>query len=278
MTQFVMPVVEYASVKGVALASGPDFVMNDRQLAIAMVRSILTVNSGKASRKYVAAIVRPTLQFMLDWSRAPDLQISSAFLEVVRDFSVTGRIGELAQGVCFAYWKWARGYSWITDFGPWATSLTPPYSGKKSPDFVMLNLIAGDVALMEAKGTRSEKYKPPMGAALRQCRAALGKVLASRGFGSILVLDSKATKGRGTLHIRDPEGVAEITDEMKHYLFRRSYASWFDMVGDDGRAKECRQMPNIEGELMKSIMPVERARRTRPSPLRAITAEALGFA
>lgn len=111
MTQFSIPVIEYNCVRpGAVKTPAQPFVINERQLVLAIVRSVLTVNSGRESRKYMAVIVKPTLRFLLDWNRAPDLSVSHHFHNVLRDFSATTRIGELAQGVSYAYWKWERGY------------------------------------------------------------------------------------------------------------------------------------------------------------------------
>jgi len=277
MTQFSIPVIEYQSPRpGHALnPPPPQFVVNDRQLIVAMVRSVLTVNSGRASRHYMAAIVKPTMEFLLDWAAAPDLRVSDYFLHVLRDFSATTRIGELAQGVTYAYWKWQRGYSWITDFGPWAAGLNPPYTGKKSPDFVMLNMATNDLAVMESKGTSSWNHKQAMGLALRQCRDAVKHKAFSRGYGSVLTLDTKNHFGKGTLHIRDPERVEELSPELAHYIFRRSYATWFDLVGDEEMAEWCRQEIGL-------VRPISRQRVAEvvggtSSPLSALTAVALGF-
>lgn len=274
MTQFKIPVIEYASDTGVPLALPPcPFSFNERQLIISMVRSILTVNSGKAPRKYMAAIVKPTLQFMIDWHRAPDLQVSSDFSKVFRDFSLTTRIGELAQGISFAYWKWQKGYLCISDFRPWAAGLSSPYVGKKFPDFVMFNPLDGDVAIMEAKGTGLDNHKQPMQRALLQCGSALPHLAVSRSYGSILTLDSESPTRKGTLHIRDPENIAHITDEMKYELFRRSYASWFDITGDDELANWCRQSKGGAGKLQTFNSDFKDSGRK----LRAIISAAIGF-
>jgi hypothetical protein len=280
MTQFTIPSTEYDSKRpGEAIALPPrPFVVNDRQLVVAMVRSTLTVNSGRASRKYLSAIVWPTLQFFLDWDRAPDLRASDAFLRVIRDFSATTRTGELAQGVSYAYWKWQRGYSWIADFGPWAAGLRPRYVGKKSPDFVMLNLATNDLAVMEAKGTGSCCHKKKMGEALRQCRSAAAHPAFSRGFGCVLTLDSRNPTGRGNLHIRDPESPAEFSDKLRYYVFCRSYASWFDLVGDDDMANWCRQGLRVAMRNVNTRMKMVQRRQNSNDQLRAITAAALGFA
>ncbi len=279
MTQFSIPVVEYKSARpgGAKTPAHKPFVINERQLIVSMVRSTLTANSGKASRKYMAAIVKPTLMFLLDRKRSPNFCVSADFLYVLRDFSATTRIGELAQGVSYAFWKWERGYSWIADFGPWAAGLVPAYAGSKSPDFVMLNPITNDIAFMESKGTGSSCHKAPMNRALSQCKAALSHIAVSRGLGCVLTLDSKTPAGIGTLHIRDPEKRVEITDEMKHYLFRHSYASWFDLTGDQEQAAECRQRSPTKKEALENTESVSRRKENFDIALRDITTAAIGF-
>lgn len=279
MTQFKIPVIEYDSSRpGTAIEPPhPYFVVNDRQLVISMVRSILTVNPGQQSRKSLAEIVWPTLRFMLDWTHAPDLIVSTTFLKLFRDFSRTSKIGELAQGVSYAYWKWQRGYAWITDFGPWTAGLHPPYVGTKSPDFVMLNMTTNDLAVMESKGTGSDCHKKKMGEALRQCRAAIAHPAFARGFGSVLTFDSGNPSTPGQLHIRDPEKRAEITEELRYFIFRRSYASWFDLVGDNDLADWCRQEISDGVGLPITEERIDRASQDWFSPLRFLTAAALGF-
>lgn len=279
MPQFSIPVIEYDCARpGAAKPPLQPFIVNDRQLVLAMVRSALTVNSGRASRKYMAAIIKPTLRFLLDWNRPPDLSVSAPFLNVLRDFSATTRIGELAQGVSYAYWKWERGYHWIADFGPWVLGLHPPYAGRKSPDFVMLNPSTNDLAVMESKGTGSDCHKSSMGTALRQCKDAVAHPSFSRSFGSVLTLDSQNPAGAGKLHIRDPEGDAQLSPELSYYIFRRSFASWFDLTGDEELADWCRQEFKAGSDPRQSRREINKDNGGKDSPLRKVIAEALGFA
>ncbi|WP_144090993.1 hypothetical protein [Pseudomonas kilonensis] len=224
----------------------------------------------------MAAIVKPTLQFLIDWARAPDLRVSTDFQHALRDFSSTTRIGELAQGISYAYWTWQRGYSWIADFRPWAVGLVPIYDGEKSPDFVMLNPVTNDLAIMESKGTGAACHKAAMGKALRQCREAVEHSTFTRGFGSILTLDSDNSSGVGTLHIRDPESHSELTDELKYDLFRRSYASWFDLVGDELQANKCRQRSTTSTPQNLDAQ-VDKPRNDSINSLGEIVMVALGF-
>jgi hypothetical protein len=253
------------------------FVVNERQLVVATVRSILTTKPGKAWRKLVAAMVWPTLRFLLNWRRAPDLCLSKEFSNIFRDFSATTRIGELAQGISYAYWHWERGYVWIADFGPWASKLTPSYVGKKSPDFVMFNPVLNDLAVFEAKGSGSPCHKKAMGVALRQCKVAVKHPAFNRGYGSVLTLDSKNLLGFGTLHIRDPDSAAQPSEELQYYVFRRSYASWFDLTGDDELALWCREeFPEAIGAEQHPKRINKRVNATN-SPLTQILVLALGL-
>jgi hypothetical protein len=105
----------------------------------------------------------------------------------------------------------------------------------------MFNTKINDLAVMESKGTGSNCHKAAMGTALRQCKDAVAHPSFSRSYGSVLTLDSTNPAGVGTLHIRDPEGSAELSPELSYYVFRRSFASWFELTGDEELAYWCRQ-------------------------------------
>src|SRR5260370_36240198 len=81
-------------------------VFNDSQLTIGTVRSILTRNALRRARRFTAAMVRPILRFMLRWGTSIPLSTHPLFIGALRDFSVTARIGELAQGVAWTLWHW----------------------------------------------------------------------------------------------------------------------------------------------------------------------------
>jgi hypothetical protein len=242
-----------------------------------MVRSILTHNPGRAARKFVAAIVRPSLLFILDWNRPPDLSLNPAFQNIVRDFSITARIGELAQAVCYSYWHWQTGYRFVADFASFVNGLGFPLPvGSKAPDYIMIDAATGNVALMEAKGTQRRNHASPMAGALRQIRAARQFAPAHRGVACVLALDQPA--GAATLHLRDPENVREVTDSIRHDVFRGSYAAWFDLAGMEEMSDWCRTpLARAErlGRRIASRMIVRRFHAE--DPLQKLVAEALGF-
>jgi hypothetical protein len=280
MPDFSIPVREYdctPNKPGLGVPRTP-FPVNDQQLVVCIARSILTGRATRSSRRFMAAIVRPTLDFMLDWASAPALKLRHDFGKTVKDFSAKSSVGELAQGICYAYWMIGRGYIWVTDFDSWAvdTGVTIPSSSKR-PDYVMFDPASGETVLMEAKGTSSGDHKKAMGEALRQCRAVLEGVYADKGFGCALTLDVDSATGRGCLHLRDPEGVTEGSDRTNYLIFRSSYSSWFEISGDRERAAYFRnaktigvnrQIPNQTNDFKKA---------DRGDPLRSAIARALGI-
>ncbi len=151
-------------------------------------------------------------------------------LGVLRDFSVTTRVGELAQGIAYSYWHWCRGYRTVTDFVSFITSagLAIP-AGAQAADYIMFDPASGNLALMEAKGTRSGDHTQAMASAMRQCRTALTYSHMPRAYGCILTLN--APTGPGVLHVRDPDKLTETSPTLRHDLFRHSYASWFELAG-----------------------------------------------
>lgn len=275
---FEIPVVEYQSSragKAVALPGAfSPFLLKPAVLTVSTVRSILCRNPTVASRKLMAAIVGPTHAFAIDWRRLPKLKLNPAFHGGVRDFSLTSRVGELAQGVSYAYWKWVRGYSWISDFGPWVAGLHPPVRKSKLPDFVMFNPIANDLAAMECKGTQSNCHKRSMNKALRQCAVVNGHSAFSRGYGSVLTMATRNVGTGATLHIRDPEAIGQASKEWQFQVFLRSYASWFDIAGDHEMARYCRSspFPRVGGDEVESDDALGESQS-----LANFTATALGF-
>ncbi len=165
--------------------------------------------------------------------------LNPSFYLSLRDFSLRARVGELAQAITYSYWKWCGGYKIISDFATWmhanGLSIAP---GGKSPDYVMFNPSMNNLTLMEAKGTCGNDHRNSMLAALRQCNAVRNHVPANNAFGCVLTFGMP--NGPSSLHLRDPEKPAGFTDIQIYNLFRNSYASWFDFIGNQRLSSWCR--------------------------------------
>jgi hypothetical protein len=228
----------------------------------------------------MAAIARPTLLFMINQLRAPNLCINLQFNFGLRDFSLLARIGELAQAVSYCYWHWHGGYPNISDFNSWAISngfVIP--SGVQTPDYVMSNHTNLKFALMEAKGTQSNDHRQSISAALRQCRAGFGYTPIKRGYGCVLTLDTQGGGGGGSgvLHLRDPDDHSDISLTQAHELFRHSYASWFDLWGNLEMADWCRAPLAKAGKMQLETLLETSGTMYLQDPLPHIILESLGF-
>src|SRR5260370_6628660 len=99
MPNWQINALTYDSTPGVARVpiDGAPYFVNERRLAVATARSLLTITAPRPARQFAAAIVPSTMRFMLRWQNGP-LRLRAAFLTGLRDFSNTSRLGELAQG------------------------------------------------------------------------------------------------------------------------------------------------------------------------------------
>ena len=288
MPRFSIPVFEYSSAHR---KPGPEiakkiYFLDDRKLVCGMVRSLLTIHAFRTSRAYAAAIGLLALEFMIDLSRTPDLILNSRFATDLRDFSVTSRVGELAQAISYSYWKWEGGYTCIGDFkSTLAHHHIMPPKNLKTPDYIMLDRKNNILALMESKGTLVGKHKKYTQAALKQIQGVCTPVIhpynsyIKRGWASVVdfnQLTHPATVpayGPASLYLRDPEVGTECPDSICHDVFRSSYASWFDLLGEEYIAKWCRK-PLKKSINQKKLKP-EAINRSTPLLKRLIAA--LGF-
>lgn len=153
----------------------------------------------------------------------------------MRDFSHTSLLGELAQAVTFAYWHWERGCN-VADFrGLAASAGIRIRASSPLPDYIGVDRHSGDVLLIEAKGTCSDDPAAAMNKALRQCRAGLEHLMVPQMLGCVLAYDR--TTCTTTLHLRDPKIQMTTPDDLGLTIFRRSYKSWFELIGAQGLAK-----------------------------------------
>lgn len=279
MRQWEIPVTEYDCYKPAKALPGalPDFVLTESKLIVSTARAILTSNASRESRKFMAAIVKPTQNFLLDHKSGVDLRLSTAFRSVLRDFSASARVGELAQGVAYAYWKSARGYHWIADFGPWVKYLKPAYDSKRSPDYVMFNAKLTRLMAMEVKGTSSADHHPQLLKALRQCKDAVSHPAFNGAYATVLALDTSGPNGgSGSLHLCDPASDDAFSDKVAHFVFCRSYASWFELIGDQEMADWCRSGEPLEARRDPPKIPQRSLWQNSESPLPRAIAAAFG--
>lgn len=239
MTVFSFPVTEYRPdpVPNWDVAHESQFSVSEQHLIVYIVRAMLTHRAHSAARHYLSASMALTLDFMLDRTRAPAFAIDMVRLGSLRDFSVTGRVGELAQGIAYAFVAHATG-SVLCDFVDWSKANYPSHILSKKPDFAVLSMIHNRVDVMEAKGTLKRIYRRPMKEAIEQAKLT-GHPGVTNGFGVAVAFDAYSTQ-RASMHIQDPEGQEQASESAMHDAFKRSYASWYDLAGNTRVAAWCR--------------------------------------
>src|SRR5690606_17325199 len=101
MDTFEFPVVTYPSGIRPSRIARPiaPFLISDARLLFATVRSMLSTRAPAPVRKYLASTMVPAMQFFVDVHRAPNFAVDIPRVAYLRDFSLTSRVGEFAQGI-----------------------------------------------------------------------------------------------------------------------------------------------------------------------------------
>jgi hypothetical protein len=222
--------------KGREISGGGTFRISEGRLLVAMVRSMLSVRAPWAIRNYLAAQIIPALHFFTERHSAPYFLMAHANLDHLRDFSFTSRVGEMAQGISYAYWAFDR-KAHVCDFVEWSRARTPGVHLQSRPDFVVSPYNAPVLYVAEAKGTNDALPHVQMRKALRQAKRT-GHPSIANSYGTVV------TFARGHLpaqiHIQDPVRGGIASPEERHDVFRRHYASWYELAGNNAMAARLR--------------------------------------
>lgn len=240
MTLFRLDVTEYAPGNAATkrIMHGASFWVSEKRLLIYTMRSILTTRANSTVRHYLAASMMPAFRFFVDTHSAPDFSVSMPRVGSLRDFSVTSRVGEFAQGIAYAWMALSTG-SRLCDFVEWSTSNYPSHPLLKKPDFAVLNLHTNSVDVVESKGTLRDMHWTPLNRALEQAKGIKGHPGVSSGCGVVVAFDAYGYQ-RASIHMQDPEWEGQASHQAMHDAFKRSYASWYDLSGEERKAAWCR--------------------------------------
>lgn len=246
MSDFSFEVAEYANglVPSKKKVGGAILAVSRKRLLVATVRSLLTTKANWTVRKYMAATISPAMEFFIDQSAMPSYRVCLPKAGHLRDFSLTSRIGEFAQGIAYAYWAF-HVRSFVTDFVDWTNARHPHFHSKKWPDFAVQPFGTTDIYALEAKGTLAGKYAPQMRKALLQSKGLCHHPGITGAFATVVTFDAHGS-GAASIHNQDPEGAGRADERDRHEIFKRSFASWYEMAGNEAKAAECRnETPSI---------------------------------
>lgn len=217
-----------------------DFAFNGWELADAVARTKCSRHLDKP--EYWADFISSLLELtFLIHNRHPNVRINSSRIERLRDFTRTGRIGELAQGLTYLYLKKNEGYKYIVDFEYFCNSngINIPMQ-TATPDFVAQTKPNNDLCLAESKGTEtssSTSIKGALAEAMSQCVSGENIIFKHGGFNVIKKLgycsefSYEYNFQNSKLHFVDP--ITPSQEKSRRYeLIRIHFATWFYMIGD----------------------------------------------
>lgn len=244
-----LPVTEYTNTsittkrarKVVHSTVHPNFSFNGWELADAIARTICSQHLN--NREYWADFISNLLGLnLIIHSNQPNARLNSSRINLLRDFSRTSRIGEIAQGLTYLYLRKQQGCSIINDYKFFCLSNNIYIPANTStPDFVAQNsMLTTDVCLAESKGTEtisSKSIKEKLAESMSQCtigEAILhgeGTYNVIKKLGFCFELSDELDTIDSKLHFVDPENPPK--QSLENYMpLRLHYATWFYMVGD----------------------------------------------
>lgn len=157
----------------------------------------------------------------------------------MRDFSLTSRVGEFAQGISYAYWAFDR-RAHLADFDEWNAATYPGVLLRAQPDFVIAPLGTNNLLVVEAKGTTSHSPKNQMRRALGQAKDAQHHPAITECYSTVLTFATALGLPARVL-VQDPMAEGEASLEDRWEVFRLHYAGWYEMACHYERALELRR-------------------------------------
>jgi hypothetical protein len=222
------------------------------RLAVASAKTILTRAPLDVD---LIKEVRAAL-YMLDSMIDPkviDFKLTNGFRKKYRDFSKTGRTGELAQAISFIFSQEILGYPIVIDFDGFLESEKIPQIDPdlKTPDFALL-FKNGEKkpSLLESKGTCPPKFtnsvKSQLKMALDQCRTGECHIYANakptyqikNSFGTLISASESQDKWKSGLKFCDPEANVIETVNFPMDAARRYYSAWLVLARRPGLARK----------------------------------------
>lgn len=214
--------------------SSKTFEISYFQLVVAIGKSMLS-HCEKYSPE-AAAFARAyfqTVPFILN-EKNNYLTINYDNKDILRDFSKTTRIGEIAQGINYFYFKNHMNVCSIYDYKLYANNYLKTKISGQSPDYVLV-YNSGKLGLMESKGTLKANPSEFILNGKKQCingKSCLSSYISDDYVSAVrFATSSKRMTRYSTLYIVDPPYEADWTetDMVKHV--RNEYAKWFYFLG-----------------------------------------------
>lgn len=213
------------------------------KLSVALARTILSSDPSNLDLMFQICSSFFNMQSMID-TKSRNLKVNINVLNKYRDFSLTSRIGELAQAVNYLFVQEMLKYPAVVDYEGFISnqknSLLPKYVGE-IPDFIASKNNMSEIIIIESKGSlpakKNFKLKSILREALDQCDN--GKFYIEKNlpfnvkntFSSGVWFSKPSNNWNTTLHFSDPSYDSNYSLSESRKLLRYHYSSWFALFG-----------------------------------------------
>jgi len=223
-----------------------DLNINFLKLSSAMVKANISEIVSIKEQVFDAFLSGLGLLGLISYSQH-NIKLKSGFRKKYRDFSRTGRVGELSQAINYIFAQEKLGFKFVLDFDTFLNNTRiAPLSTGQAPDYVLLGKANKNLALLESKGssqksclTKAELRAKLQGAMDNQCGSGHKHLTAnstfnvSNSYASVVELAESSEARDSTIHFADPE-YDEFEERDYSTIIRKFYSRWLSFLGVDG--------------------------------------------
>ncbi|MBG9657786.1 hypothetical protein [Cytobacillus firmus] len=228
----------------------PNFDLSIGKLAVGIGRTIISQNINSNNKRYIVLSSLYLLKAIISNSETKLLLLGEA-KKYLRDFSLSGRVGEIAQGINYLFFQERLNFIEIVDFKIFVRRYINKYP-KGSPDFIMTS-VPGNNVILESKGNWTNyprtNLKNSVKSGLEQCEKGyawlnsnLYSISISKFYTSVVRLKDDNTRWTELIYV-DPE-YSNIENKQKEITFLH-FSTWFYFIGLEGIAERLKDFKNI---------------------------------
>lgn len=218
--------------------------INFLKFSTAMVKANTTRSLDFPSQVYDIFLSALSLYGLLDYKQSK-ICLKNGFRDKYRDFSKSGRIGELAQAINYLFAQQQLGFKFVVDFDTFLeVNDIASKSAGGTPDYVLLGKPGKNLAVLESKGSslKDELTMPQLrsklqGAMDKQCLVGVkylqnqGKMFVSNSYASVVEFAEASESRDSLIHFADPE-YDDFTEYNYSLTVKDYYSRWFLFIGD----------------------------------------------
>ncbi|WP_413378383.1 hypothetical protein [Alkalihalobacillus sp. 1P02AB] len=234
------------------------FSLSVGKLATGIGRTIISQNINCSNQRYITLSALYLLKALVLDSNTKLLLMDEA-KQYLRDFSLTGRIGEIAQGINYIFFQERLNYIEIIDYYEFIKNHTNA-KPKGSPDFIMMTSL-GQYVILESKGSwinhQRTNLKSTIKKGLEQCQKGnmwledkLKFLMVSKVYTSVVRLKDDINKQSELIYV-DPKYNDKVNKKPEITLLH--YSTWFYFIGLNTIAVNLKELKWLNSNDIKNI-------------------------